>query len=151
MNETTDPNDPRLGHGTNDERVPQNRAYLVLSEAERGAGFVRPVRTVYRHVGDLPKHPLRDLTPDEKERYKGCDYVKFEKYPDGDHVLGRYWTNEQLAKGACGSTTTINSRAIAETYARDPHFYGSTYCVQCGMHLPVAEFVWEGTDQKVGS
>lgn len=41
----------------------------------------------------------------------------------------------------CGSLTTMSSE-IAETYARDPHFYGSTYCVGCRMHLPVGEFWW---------
>jgi hypothetical protein len=53
----------------------------------------------------------------------------------------------------CGKSTTMN-RTIAETYARDPKFYGATYCVQCGMHRPVGEngeFVWEGTDEKVGA
>ena len=40
---------------------------------------------------------------------------------------------------------------IAETYARDPKFYGGTYCVSCRMHRPVAEFTWDGTDQRVGS
>jgi hypothetical protein len=41
--------------------------------------------------------------------------------------------------------------ALSETYARDPKFYGSTYCCNCQKHLPVYEFVWEGTDEKVGS
>ena len=46
----------------------------------------------------------------------------------------------------CGSVTTMG-QAIAETYARDPHFYGATYCVNCKMHRPVGadgEFVWDG-------
>ncbi len=44
----------------------------------------------------------------------------------------------------CGSATTMNL-AIAETYARNPSFYGATYCVRCGMHRPVGpdgEFLW---------
>lgn len=41
----------------------------------------------------------------------------------------------------CGHVTTMG-RAIAETYARSPNFYGATYCVSCGMHRPVAEFTW---------
>lgn len=49
--ETTDPDDPRLGHGPDITPVPQNKAYLVLSEQERAKGFVRPVRDSYRHVG----------------------------------------------------------------------------------------------------
>lgn len=40
-------------------------------------------------------------------------------------------------------TSTSMGITIAETYARDPQFYGSTYCVKCSKHLPVAEFVWE--------
>lgn len=48
---TTDPNDPRLGHGVDDEPVPQQEVYLVLSDEERAKGFVRPVRRSYKHVG----------------------------------------------------------------------------------------------------
>lgn len=41
----------------------------------------------------------------------------------------------------CRSITTMG-RALSETYARDPEFYGSTFCVKCGKHFPVAEFTW---------
>ena len=44
----------------------------------------------------------------------------------------------------CGAVTTMR-RAIAETYAADPGFYGGTFCVNCGAHFPVGEngqFVW---------
>jgi hypothetical protein len=97
---TSDRNDPRLTHGADSEPVPQADVYLVLSDAERAKGFVRPVRLTYVH-------------------------------------------------DTCGRATTM-SRAIAETYARNPGFYGATYCVGCRMHLPVNEFKWEdGTE--VGS
>jgi hypothetical protein len=43
---------------------------------------------------------------------------------------------------ACGTATSIGD-ALAETYARNPKFYGATYCVRCQMHKPVAEFVWD--------
>ena len=105
---TSDPRDPRLGRGADAAPVPQNEAYLVLSEAERAQGFTRPLRTSYRH-------------------------------------------------SFCGTITTMN-RAIAETYARDPSFYGSTYCMACMMHRPVGpdgEFTWveNGSDTgiKVGT
>jgi hypothetical protein len=52
-------------------------------------------------------------------------------------------------KPACGVATTM-SQDLAETYARDPGFYGATYCVGCRMHLPVNEFDWDD-GQKVGS
>lgn len=44
----------------------------------------------------------------------------------------------------CGKITTMNL-TIAETYARDPKFYGATYCAHCRMHKPVGahgEFYW---------
>jgi hypothetical protein len=101
MSLTTDPNDPRLGRGSDSTPVPQNSVYLVLSADERAKGFVRPLR---------------------------CSYVH----------------------NKCGTVTTMG-QAIAETYARDPKFYGGTYCCACRMHRPVAEFVWEGTQEAVGS
>lgn len=52
----------------------------------------------------------------------------------------------------CGVATSMGV-AIAETYARDPSFYGGTYCVRCRDHFPVGaggEFVWED-GSKVGT
>lgn len=53
----------------------------------------------------------------------------------------------------CGATTTMG-QTIAETCARDPHFYSGTFCAHCGAHFPVGsegEFIWEGTYDKVGT
>ncbi|HMN55637.1 MAG TPA: hypothetical protein PKE15_00185 [Ottowia sp.] len=50
----------------------------------------------------------------------------------------------------CGAVTTM-AQALAETYARDPSFYGGTFCCSCRTHYPVAEFRWDGTDEVVGS
>lgn len=137
-----------------DPRTGQHGDYWVLSEAERAKGFVRPVRDQYRHVGAPgPRNVLRDLSPEEQERYRGRDYVKYEPYPTADSpVVGKLWTQAQLdnAEQGCGAVTTM-ARAIAETYARDPHFYGSTFCVGCRVHRPAQEFVWDGTEERVGS
>lgn len=163
MGFTTDPKDKRLGRGVDKEPVPQNEVYLVLSDEERAKGFVRPYRESYKHVGPPgPKYPLRDLTDAEKAMYEGSSYayVKYEDYPknedgspaDGSSALGRFWTQEQLdavGKG-CGEVITM-ARPLAETYAREPGFYGATYCCYCHRHLPVAEFVWVGTNDRVGS
>ena len=53
----------------------------------------------------------------------------------------------------CGAVTTMG-RALAETYARDPQFYSGTFCCACRAHFPVGEhgeFVWDGTNEKVGT
>lgn len=49
----------------------------------------------------------------------------------------------------CGTVTTMG-RALSETYARDPKFYGGTYCVKCSMHRPVSEFHWYEMDGAIG-
>jgi|SRR6266850_5528478 len=75
-----------------------------------------------------------------------------------------YWilSDDERAKGwvrpyrdrythaKCGGST-IMGRKLSETYARDPEFYGATFCAFCKMHFPVDEFVWDGTNEKVGS
>jgi len=59
----------------------------------------------------------------------------------------------------CGAVTTMGP-ALAETYARDPWFYGGTFCATCSMHRPLAEFRWldgepmapsEWSDEKVAA
>lgn len=52
--------------------------------------------------------------------------------------------------GGCGGVTTMG-RALSETYARDPKFYGATFCVTCNAHYPVDQFVWTADNQVVGS
>ena len=53
----------------------------------------------------------------------------------------------------CGTVTWMEE-ALAETYAHDPTFYGSTFCVACSGHFPVGDdgqFVWlDAPDEKVG-
>jgi hypothetical protein len=105
---TDDPRDPRLGHGSDTDPGPQNDVYLVLSEAERAKGFVRPYREAYIHAVEL---------------------------------------------GGCGVETRMGV-ALSETYARDPWFYGATYCCGCRMHRPVGvdgEFYWSDTTDRVGT
>lgn len=102
MSTTSDPNDPRLTHGPDQEPAEQAEVYLVLSEEERRKGFVRPYRDSYVHVG------------------------------------------------VCGVITRM-SQDISETYARQPDFYGATYCVGCHKHLPVSEFRWTADGKVVGS
>jgi hypothetical protein len=87
---TSDRSDPNIDTPSGPGQ--QNKAYIVLSEAERAKGFVRPVRREYVH--------------------ETCH------------------------------TRTFMGLAIAETYARDPRYYGATWCCHCKEHLPVSEFRW---------
>jgi hypothetical protein len=50
----------------------------------------------------------------------------------------------------CGQTTRMGQK-IAETYARNPEFYTGTYCAHCGSHHSLDQFVWDGTEERVGS
>ena len=50
----------------------------------------------------------------------------------------------------CGVITTMGL-SLAETYARDPKFYGGTFCAGCLSHFPVGEFTWEPDGEIVGS
>lgn len=55
---------------------------------------------------------------------------------------------------ACGSVTRM-PLAIAETYAANPSFYGSTFCCQCRGYFPTGkdgEFTWDdASKEKVGT
>jgi hypothetical protein len=142
MSLTTDKNNPDLGYGVDNTPVEQNKTYLILSEEDRSKGFLKPYRDSYKHVGNKPKNKLRPLTEEEKERYEKFEYVMFEEYPESKlPVTGRFWTQKQLDERGCGTVTTM-TRKIAETYARDPWFYGATYCCNCMKHRPLNEFVW---------
>lgn len=146
MSITTDPNDPALKTIRPDG---QQEAYLVMSEEERSKGWVRPYRDHYEHVGRKPLYELRDLTEEEQARYGVCNYIKYEKYPEESPIVGRFWTAADLLPG-CGTVTHM-PRSISETYAKNPHYYGSTFCCGCGVHLPVAQFVWSKDRTVVGS
>lgn len=114
-------------HRAIDPRTGQQRGYVVLSAEERARGFVRPLRRTYTHVGSSgPKYPLRDLTPEEKERHADRGYVKFELYPESESpTTGRYWTQAQLDRHGrgCGGDTSMG----------------------------VALAVWQGTSERLGS
>lgn len=55
-----------------------------------------------------------------------------------------------LHTGGCGALTSMGL-ALCETYAKNPKFYGATYCCGCQMHRPVSEFCWDEDGQVVGS
>ena len=80
------------------------------------------------------------LTNDDGS-FKGSTYVtqkEFDAWKNGEFI------------GGCGTKTLI-AREIAETYARNPKFYGATWCMGCGKHIQVTEFIWDDdSGDKVG-
>lgn len=101
------------------------------------------------------------LTTDRDD--PGLDKIK----PGGQQESYLVMSEEERAKGfvrpvrrgyvhiACGFLT-IMGQALAETYARDPKFYGGTFCVTCQTHFNLrteddkAAFLWDGTEEGVG-
>lgn len=95
--------------------------------------------------------------PNDPRLYRGVDEEKQDQ-----HDVYLVLSEEECAKGflrplrrsyihtKCGAQTTMGL-ALCETYARDPKFYGSTYCTMCRKHLPVSEFVWDEDGAVVGS
>ena len=172
MSLTTDPNSECLKEGKQEKG--QNACYLVLSPEEIAKGFVRPVRTKYVHVGKKVERDNegriigRLIKIDEPDYDNANNYFTKEKgyggyiaYPEGHtgtSAVGRYLKIEEVEAivarkkhfGGCGVETRMNE-TISETYARDPKFYGATFCVGCNKHLPVEEFEWSVDGEIVGS
>lgn len=112
-------------------------------------------------MAESPRTTLTDgrqVYPAHREILEGGD----RKGQQRDYVV---LAEEERAKGfvrpvrrsyvhaKCGAITTMG-QTLAETYAREPAFYSGTFCATCRAHFPVGEdgeFVWAGTDEKVGT
>lgn len=84
-----------------------------------------------------PKNP--DLgVPDESGMNKTYLVLSDEERAKGFVMPVRH----TYVHDACGVATKMG-QALSETYARNPEFYGSTFCCGCGTHFPVGEFKWD--------
>lgn len=93
--------------------------------------------------------------------------------PNGQQALYCVLSEAERAKGfvrpvrysykhlKCGGVTVMG-QALCETYARDPKFYGGTFCCHCGTHFPLQRydphvdkllwsFEWQPDGDPVGS
>lgn len=137
-------------HKEINEKTGLQKGYVVLCKEERDKGFVRPYRDTYVHVGRKLPANLRELTEEEHERYDKYGYVKYEEYDESKSpVCGRFWKQSELEAKGCGGETTMH-RALAETYSADNLFYSHTFCSYCSKHFLVEEFIWKGTNERVG-
>jgi len=48
----------------------------------------------------------------------------------------------------CGGRTTMGSD-LADSFARDPHQYGKTFCASCQGYHPLDEFTWKHLEQPL--
>ena len=99
-----------------------------------------PVTPNHREINPATGQQNGYVVLSEEERAKG--FVR--------PVRRSYRHVGEGGKGGCGTVTTMGL-ALAETYARDPSFYNGTFCCGCRTHFPLLQFLWDGTDQVVGS
>jgi hypothetical protein len=147
---TTDGRSPADARASQTNETGQHASYVVLCEEERQKGFVRPYRDAYRHVGIGPVcgKPM-PRPPDEAAAARNYRCNGEPNHSGGCCSWAPKADLDRKVNG-CGSVTTMG-RALSETYARDPKFYGATFCCSCNRHLPVNEFVWTADGQIVGS
>lgn len=122
---------------------------------------LRPILLPKVDVGEFP--PAARLTTDRTDPRLG--HGVDEQPIGGQHSVYLVLSDDERAKGfvrpyvenyvharelgGCGSVTHMG-RALSETYAAKPTFYGATYCVHCDMHKRVGEdgeFFWS---DKIG-
>lgn len=136
-----------------------------------GITSVTPSPGLPRELESAPE-PAAEVAPVDRSAITTLhgtpvDELRLEQalHPLGKHADYIVLSDEERSKGyvrpvrdtykhlTCGTTTTMG-RKLAETYARDPGFYSATFCCSCNAHLLVGahgEFVWDGTDIKVGT
>jgi hypothetical protein len=102
-------------------------------------------------ITDDPSDPRLTRGADEQPIPQAEVYLVLSDEERAKGFVRPYRSN--YVHASCGTSTRMG-QAIAETYARDPHFYGSTYCVRCQMHRPVGadgEFTWDdGSKERLG-
>jgi hypothetical protein len=120
----------------------------IIDDLAKSAGAVPAVDRTQRTLTD--GSPVTDDHRDLKSNGQQKAYVVLsaeERARGFVRPVRRTYVHQK-----CGVATTMG-HALAETYARDPEFYGGTFCVGCGTHFPVGqdgEFVWDD-GSKVGT
>lgn len=116
--------------------------------------LVRPVPPVDRNnevlVSGKPVPEDRSHTKINEKTGQQEDYVVLSADERNKGFVRPY--RDAYRHSKCGKITTM-SRAIAETYARDPFFYSGTFCSTCRDHFPVGqtgEFNWYEMEGREG-
>jgi len=95
-----------------------------------------------------------EVTPDHKEINPETGLQKaYVVLSDAEHAKGFVRPFRDAYRHLTCKAITTMTRAIAETYARDPYFYSGTFCGHCRAHFPVGkdgEFTWYEMDGSEG-
>jgi hypothetical protein len=153
------PDENGVGHIVFSVNQAEHFAHLLLSKAREAEREHRsrlwqeqvknapPVDRTQRQLsGGKPEtDDHREINPDTGQQ-KG--YIVLTPQERAKGFVRRVRRTYKHSK--CGSTTTC-SQDIAETYARDPSFYGGTFCCTCRAHFPLTEFHWIDDGEQVGT
>lgn len=103
--------------------------------------------------GDAPENPRSSPTPTDRELHDGQKADHWVLCPE-ERAKGYIRpVRDQYKHLVCGTVTRM-PQACAETYARQPSYYGSTFCCGCREYLPVGaggQFVWLDDGTRVGT
>lgn len=83
-----------------------------------------------------------DPPPEDFDYGERKEDGQFENYPttdEGDFVQS---VRDTYVHEECGTSTTMLGD-LPESIARNPTYYGKTFCTTCGKHVPVEEVHWE--------
>ena len=138
-------------HAAHQKGVAVAAAREKLEQAKREAAAAIPVDRSQREcIGGADPYDAdhRELKPNGQQR----DYVVLSAAERAKGFVKPVRRSYVHLK--CGVLTTMG-QTLAETYARDPGFYSGTFCCGCGTHFtfgqPDGDFVWDGTDERLGS
>lgn len=87
-----------------------------------------------------------DPPPEDFDYGERKEDGQFENYPTVDDGEFEQPVRESYVHEGCGGTTTMTGD-LPESVARDPEFYGKTFCATCGVHVPVEEVHWKEDGQ----
>lgn len=108
----------------------------------------RPIPGNTAHLTTDPNDPRLTHGNDDKPVPQADVYLVLSEEERAKGFVRPY--RDAYKHATCGAVTTMG-RALSETYARNPKFYGGTYCCTCRMHKPVSEFTWTADGEVVGS
>lgn len=153
-----EPDENGVGHIIFSVDQAKNLAHLLLNKADEAAREIAEAREIERLKAIPPIDRSKRCmlsgdpeSPDHREiRSDGMqkDYVVL--CPDERAKGFVRPVRRSYRHNKCNSVTTMG-QALAETYARDPNFYSGTFCCACATHFPLDQFVWEGTNEQLGS